>query len=147
MTKRLNAKDTYITFKALFDSGASCTLASEDTVRHLKKTRNAVTTFNTASGKFSTNQKYCVNIKLAEFNPTAEITHTVHVAKELGNYDIIVGQDLLHELGINIRFSTKTIFWNDVKVDTKKPMCIKKTCSTWKKNCLFQTKQIALLKY
>ena len=61
----------------------------------------------------------------AEFNPTAEITHTVHVTKTLGNYDIIIGQDLLHELGIDIRFSTKSMCWNDVEVDMKKNTCTK----------------------
>ena len=57
---------------------------------------------------------------LAKFNPTSEITHSVHVVKTLDDYDIIIGRDLLHELGIDIRFSTKTMFWNDVKVDMKK---------------------------
>ena len=33
---------------------------------------------------------------LAEFNPIAEITHSFHVAEILVNYDIIIGQDLLH---------------------------------------------------
>ena len=50
-------KDTYATFKALLDSGASCTLASEKAVRHLKKTKNDVTSFSTAAGSFSSNQK------------------------------------------------------------------------------------------
>ena len=77
--------------------------------------------FNTAAGKFSTNQICCEQIILAEFNPTVEIMHRVHLAKELGNYDIIICQDLLHELGIDIRFSTKTIRWKVVKVDMKKP--------------------------
>ena len=62
---------------------------------------------------------------LAEFNPTAEITHSVHLAKELGNYNIIIGGDLLYELGIDINFNTKSICWNGVKVDIKKPMCTK----------------------
>ena len=48
-------KYTYFTFKALFDSGASCTLASKTKVRHLKKTRNGITTDNTAARKFSAN--------------------------------------------------------------------------------------------
>ena len=72
---------------------------------------------------------------LVKFNPTAEITHTVHVTKTLRNYDIIIGQDLLHELGIDIRFSTKTMCWNDVKVNMKKSHARKKTRSMWKKNC------------
>ena len=84
-------KDMYVTFKSLLDSGASCTLASEAVVHHLKKTRNDFILFKTAAGKFSTNQKCCVRMMLAEFNPTAEITHSIHVAKTLGNYDIIIG--------------------------------------------------------
>ena len=62
---------------------------------------------------------------LAEFNPTAEVTHTVHVTQSLSNYDIIIGQDLLHELEIDIKFSTKSMCWNDVEVDMKPPTCTK----------------------
>ena len=89
----------YITFNALLDSGASCTLASEATVFHLKKTTDDITSFKTPARDFSTNQKCRVKMTLAKFNPTAEITHSVNVAKTLGNYEIIIGQDLLHELG------------------------------------------------
>ena len=49
--------------------------------------------------------------------------HTVHVAKSLGNYDIIIGQDLLHELEIDINFSTKTMCWNNVEVNMKETTC------------------------
>ena len=54
---------------------------------------------------------------LAEFDPTAENMHSVHVAKTPSNYDIIIGQDLLNELGIDIRFGTKTMCWNEIVVD------------------------------
>ena len=71
----------HATFKALLDSGASCTLASEKAVCHLKKTKSDVTSFKTAAGNFSTNKKCRTKITFAKFNPTAEITHTVHVTK------------------------------------------------------------------
>ena len=64
-------------------------------------------------------------MNLAEFNPTAEITYSVHVAKTLRNYDVIIGGNLLYELGIDIRFRNKTMCWNDVEVDTKKSTCTK----------------------
>ena len=115
----------YVTFKALLDSGASFTLASKAAVCHLKKTKSDVTSFKRAAGHFSTNQKYREKMTLAEFNPTAEITHSVHTAKTLGNYNIIICQDLLHELVIDIRFITKTMCWNDVEVDMKKYTCTK----------------------
>ena len=116
-------KDTYVTFKALLDSGASFTLATEAVVRHLKKTKDDVTSFKTAMGTFFTNQKCRTKMIFAEFNPTAEIMHTVHVAKSLGNYNLIIGQDLLHKLEIDIKFSTKTMCWNNVKINMKEPTC------------------------
>ena len=84
-------KDMHVNFKALFDSGASCTLASKATVIHLKKIRNDVTLSKTTAGSFSTNQKCCVKMTLAKFNPTMEILHSVNVAKTQGNFNIIIG--------------------------------------------------------
>ena len=62
---------------------------------------------------------------LAKFNPTAEIMHSVHVAENLDNYNIIIDHDLQHELSMDINFSTKTICWDDVEVDMKEPTCKK----------------------
>ena len=57
----------------------------------------------------------------------AEITKTVQVTKTIGNYNIKMGRDLLHELGAHISFSTKTISLNDVRIDMKLPTsCIHK---------------------
>ena len=62
-------------------------------------------------------------MRFPEFNPTAEITKTVHVTKTLGNYDLIIGQDILHKLGVEISFSTNTASWNKVTIDMKLLMC------------------------
>ena len=64
-------------------------------------------------------------MKFLEFNPTAEITKTVHVAKTLGTYNVIIGQELLHNLGVDISFSKKTMTWNNVTIDVKKTTCTK----------------------
>ena len=53
----------------------------------------------------------------------AEITKTVHVTKTLGNYNLIIGHDLLHKLGVDNSFSTKTMSWNNVTIDMKLPTC------------------------
>ena len=45
-------KDEYVTFKALFDSGASSTLVSQSAVRYLKKTVTTKKVFNTVAGNF-----------------------------------------------------------------------------------------------
>ena len=62
-------------------------------------------------------------MKFPEFNPTVEITKTVHVTEILGNYDLIIGPELLHKLGVDISFSTKTMTWNNITINMKPPMC------------------------
>ena len=64
-------------------------------------------------------------MKFLEFNPTAEITKFLHVAKTLGNYDVIIGRELLHKLGVDMSFSQKTMTWNNVTIDMKPPTCTK----------------------
>ena len=77
-------KNDYVTLKALFDSGASSTIIEQSAVRHLKKTVTEGTVFSTAAGNFSTQGKCRVKIRFPEFSPTAEITKTVHITKNLG---------------------------------------------------------------
>ena len=50
----------------------------------------------------------------------------MHVTKTLVNYDLIIGQDLLHELGVDISFSSKTMTWNNVIIDMKPTTCTRK---------------------
>ena len=78
-------KDTDITFKVLFDSGASSTIVAAAMVCHLKTSNNDGTTLSTALLYFSSNQKYCAKMILAEFNPTTEITQSIYVAKNQVN--------------------------------------------------------------
>ncbi len=37
----------------------------------------------------------------------------VHVAKDTGIYDAVIGQDLLRELGITLNFKNNTVIWDD----------------------------------
>jgi hypothetical protein len=41
------------------------------------------------------------------------------VTKDLGAYDMILGRDLLTDLGIDIRFSTNTVEWDDSEIPMK----------------------------
>ena len=62
-------------------------------------------------------------MRFPEFNPTAEITNILLITKILGSYNLIIGRDLLHKLGVDINFSTKTMCWNGVPIDMKPPTC------------------------
>ena len=123
--KSKREKDEYVTLKALFDSGASSTIIKQSAVRHLKKSVTANTVFSTAAGNFSTQGKCRVILKFPEFSPTAEITKTVHITETLGNYDLIIGRELMHDLGVDISFSQKTLTWNDATIEMKNPTCTK----------------------
>ena len=42
------------------------------------------------------------------------------------NYDLILGRDVLHELGIVFNFENKTVTWQKVSIPMKLPDCIAK---------------------
>ena len=115
--------NTYATLKTLLDSGASATLITSKAVRHLKKTSCEKTSFDCVAGSFSSRGKCHVQLKMAEFNPTAIISHNAHITDTLGQYDMIIGRELLHELGIDLHFSTATMHWQHVEVSMKKSTC------------------------
>ena len=46
---------------------------------------------------------------MAEFNPTATISHRAHVTDTLSQYNMIIVRELLHKLGIDLHFSTVTM--------------------------------------
>ena len=63
--------------------------------------------------------------RIPEFNPTEEITYNVHVTKHLGKYNVVLGQNFLHIMGINLKFCKGTIQWQDIEIDMKDPTCTK----------------------
>ena len=59
-----------------------------------------------AAGTFSTKSKTELKFRLPELAPTADITTSAYVYEgKMHDYDIIVGRDLLNEIGIDLRFS------------------------------------------
>ena len=89
--KMKQEKDEYIFLKKLFDLGTSSMLVSQAAFRCMKNTVTRSAVFSMAAGHFSTHGQIRVKIKFLEFNPTAEITKTVHMTNTLGNYTLIIG--------------------------------------------------------
>ena len=105
-------KEKRTTVKVLLDSGASHTIVNKRCVRKLRRKRASSAEWSTAAGTFSTNSKTVLNFQLPELAPSAEITTSAYVYKgKMHDYDIIVGRDLLNELGIDLRFSDCVISW------------------------------------
>ena len=77
------------------------------------------------AGIFASNGKCNLCFKMAEFNPTATISHRAHVTDTLGQYVMIIGRELMHTLGIDLHFSTASMHWRDVEVSMKGSTCAK----------------------
>ena len=104
------------TIKILLDSGGSSTIVKHDIVKELRINNDNNTLWTTTAGKFSRTGVCKVNFKLPELDTHAVINTKVHVTKNDMNYDMIIGRDLLRELGIDILFSTESVQYNETTI-------------------------------
>ena len=112
------------TIKILLDSGSSESIITSGVLKnHKLKRTNDTQVWNTAAGAVETNQKVKVQFTLPEFYETTIIQHEMHVFKTKLNYDMIIGRDLLHTLGINLNFQELEISWNDASIPMKPTDC------------------------
>ena len=112
-------KAKYTTIRLLFDSGASGTLLSHKFAKKLRVRQSKSTSWKTAAGTFSTTGKAKVNFRLPELHRTRSIEWNVNVTEQDMNYDMIVGRDLLTELGVIIDFDRNVTKWDDAEVPMK----------------------------
>jgi hypothetical protein len=106
----------------LIDTGASKTIVKYQhthKLKHSKDYEEKQTYFQTTVGTILTHAKAKIQFSLNEFFKKRLIEHVAHVAKDLSNYDMIIGRDLLHELCIDAKFSTKTMEWDGVSIPMK----------------------------
>ena len=132
MIRTCLSKPEPVTVRILFDSGASKTLVKESFCTKLRTKESTTTAWNTMAGTFHTNKTAKIQFALPEFNDTAVIEHKAHVTKNLGNYDIIVGGNLLKTIGMDIKYSTMTMSWGGVEVPMKINRC---NIYSWERQC------------
>ena len=79
--------------------------------------------WNTNRDKFNTSYEVDLTFKLPEFCPSKEITHSFAVdeTENEHTYDVILGRDLLTQLGMDILCSKGRIVWDDISIPMKKP--------------------------
>jgi Retroviral aspartyl protease len=97
--------------KALLDSGASATLITEKYTKKLKN-RQVPQGWSTPGGELNTNKMVKSQSTMPELQDDKLIEWNMDVTKDLGNYDMIIGRDILQFLGINIQFSTQEVVWD-----------------------------------
>ena len=96
----------------LLDIGTSSWLITSDLVKKLRTKMEKPTLWSTAAGDFKTSGISKISFQLMELSPTAELQWKLHVHKgQLNGYDMILGRDILTEIGIDLCFSDQMIRW------------------------------------
>ena len=114
--------------KILLDSGASASIIHHSYLRKNDFTQDkTIHEWTTMAGTFKTTRTAKIELKLPELNSTANIAVKCHVTKEKSNYDLIIGRDVLRELGITLDFSNNTTNWQDITIPMKPINCDIKT--------------------
>ena len=70
----------------------------------------------TTAGSFNTTAKSKLQFTMPELHEQRIITHQTHVTNAKMGYDMIIGMDLLKELGIDILNSTQSIKWDTAEI-------------------------------
>ena len=105
------------------DSGATGSLVVQQHVDGQHLTREKNTAWHTAAGDFSTDEIIKAEFAIPELNPTSKVSYDLHVAPELGAYDVILGRDVLRELGIVLNFNLQIVIWNHACISMKPADC------------------------
>ena len=107
------------TIRILLDSGASRTIIYKPLVKRLRLKRDDATTWATVAGSFQTNETCKIQFSLPELWDTRIVEWTAHVTNQKSNYDMIIGRDVLTELGINLNFKDMTMQWDTAVIPMK----------------------------
>ena len=106
--------------RGLLDSGTSASLINDTKVPKSVKRRNKMaTSWNTKGGKFETFARSLISgLQFPQFTTRRSFEHEFHVFKNEQNekYDVIIGRDLMQNLGIDIMYSRRTFQWDDIKI-------------------------------
>jgi len=103
--------------KVLLDSGASTSLVQASAVKKLRHKKTRSETWTTAAGTFQTTHTTDVEFKLPEFSSSRIIKANFHIMENHIKYDMILGRDILSDLGIDLLFSNQLIQWPDINME------------------------------
>ena len=66
-----------------------------------------------------TSMKCQATFMIPELHDNRVIDYDIHMADDLGAHDMIIGRDVLSDLGIDLRFSNQTIEWDESQIPFK----------------------------
>ena len=107
--------------RCLIDSGSSDSIILDAFVSGFKKQKSKQAhQWTTKGGIFKTDARCAVPFYMVDFSTQKRVTWTFHVDSTTtpsgAGYDMIIGRDLLFKLGIDIKFSSGTLKWDDTEV-------------------------------
>ena len=105
--------------RILLDSGANESIIHAPLVNKTRISKTDLNEWKTMAGKFTTNCITKTVITLPELSNSAQFTIKAHVAEAKTNYDLIIGRDVLSQLGIILNFKERLITWNDAHVEMR----------------------------
>jgi hypothetical protein len=112
--------------RALADTGASSSIILEahTSFAFIKIDDSNTTTWSTMVGKFTTTKTGFVTFSLPEFNLKKRMYsswafHVDDSSESSSTYDMIMGRDLLGELGIIMNFNDHTVTWDTDNIPLK----------------------------
>jgi hypothetical protein len=106
-----------VPIRALLDTGTSATLLLRQFIKkgRAKGYIEENTSWMTLGGNFVTNRKAVVDFKFPELSTNKSVSWTVHVdhksEQKTAAYDMIIGMDLMTDIGIYVNTENKTINW------------------------------------
>jgi hypothetical protein len=118
MRSRLG-KPKPIVLKALVDTGSSGTLIAQKFTKHLRIVEDSSKIWKTMEGNFCTTKKTTTQFIIPELHENKVIQHDMYIAKDLGNYDVIIGRDIQLKLGLDVCFSSLEIRWDGAVTSMK----------------------------
>jgi len=103
--------------KVLLDSGATGCMVDKRFCTQFPVTKDETTVWRTAAGNLTTVGSSQLHFKLTELDYNATIKWSFHVSDmSKVRYDMIIGGDLLRELGIDLKYSTNQIAWGQAVI-------------------------------
>ena len=118
---RSKGKPKPVTLRALVDTGGSGCLVAAEYAKKLKiqKDKSSSTVWTTPAGPLRTDKCVRGEFTIPELHDNKLIRWKFHIAPNLGNYDMIIGRDLMSDLKMDVKFSTQTIEWEDSEIPLK----------------------------
>jgi hypothetical protein len=101
------------------DSGCAAIMINHSLVNTLDTTKEIETKWTTKIGEFSTHRKCEITFTLPALHKHRNITWKCYVNEsgpETNSYDLIIGRDLMHEIGIDICFRAAEVRWDNASI-------------------------------